>query len=436
MTPNGVREYVEAIRGRYRLAGKMEKGRMLSEFCLTTGLHRKSAIRLLGGRGSKGDGRRGRPREYGADVAGALRVVWELSDWMCSKRLGPYLSEFVEVLERHGELVLAPEVKSKLVRLSAASIDRLLKPHRDRNLRRPYLTSRRQTSTLRSQVPIRTGVDYGAVGVGYLEVDLVAHCGESVEGSYVHTLDSVDFTTGWCELVAIWGKTQDHVGSAIATLQRRSPFPLKGLDCDNGTEFINQLLYHFCQRHSIEFTRSRPYRKNDQAHVEERNWFVVRRVIGYDRYSTKAAFAQLDSTLRVLQEYMNYFQPIRKLKSKERIGARVRKRYDEARTPYQRLLASATLAPEKTEALQRHYERLNPIALRAELSLALDQLWELRERPGSNDRPAAEAPTTRNPSGLDVEPNTSAAPDTGVESTTTTVTPILRHRPSFGNITL
>ena len=320
MTPNGIREYVEAIKGRYVLGGKAEKGRLLTEFCLTTGLHRKSAIRLLRSRSPKDSGRRGRKREYGSEVAAALRAVWEMSDWMCSKRLQPYLGEFVGVLERHGELELASEVREKLVRLSASTVDRLLKPHRDRNLRRPYLSGRRSVSTLRSEVPIRTGVEYGSVGVGHLEVDLVAHCGESTEGSYVHTLDAVDFATGWCELVPIWGKTQDHVGSAIAALQRRLPFELQGLDCDNGTEFINQVLYRFCHRQQIEFTRSRPYRKNDQAHVEQRNWFVVRRMIGYDRYSTKAAFTQLEATLRLLQDYMNYFQPIRKLQSKETNG--------------------------------------------------------------------------------------------------------------------
>ncbi len=436
MSPDGVREYVKAIEGRYQLAGKGEKGKMLTEFCLTTELHRKSAIRLLGGKSRRADGRRGRPREYGVDVGGALRAVWELSDWLCSKRLQPYLAELVEVLERHGELVLASEVKSKLVRLSAATIDRLLKPHRDRNLRRPYLACRRQVSSLRSQVPIRTGVEYGSVGVGYLEVDLVAHCGESTEGSYVHTLDAVDFATGWCELVPIWGKTQDHVGSAIAALQRRLAFGLRGLDCDNGSEFINQVLYRFCHRQSLEFTRSRPYRKNDQAHVEERNWFVVRRVIGYDRYSTKAAFTQLEATLRVLQQYMNYFQPIRKLKSKERIGAKVRKCYDEARTSYQRLLASGALAPEKAEALQRHYERLNPIALRTELNQALDQLWELRERPGSTHRLATERRARHNPSRQNVDFDILSGPDAGAKTTTTTVTSDLSHRPPLGNIPL
>jgi hypothetical protein len=272
--------------------------------------------------------------------------------------------------------------------------------------------------------------------VGYLEVDLVAHCGESTEGSYVHTLDSVDFATGWCELVPIWGKTQVHVGSAIAALQRRLAFALRGLDCDNGSEFINQVLYRFCHRQSLEFTRSRPYRKNDQAHVEERNWFVVRRVIGYDRYSTKAAFTQLDATLRVLQEYMNYFQPIRKLKSKERIGAKVRKCYDEARTPYQRLLASGAIAPEKAETLQHHYERLNPIALRAELNQALDQLWELRERPNSRDLPPTEHRAKHNPSRQAVDFDTLSGPDTGAKTTTTTVTSDLRHQSPVGNIPL
>lgn len=436
MTPDGIREYVEAVKVRYLLAGRGEKGRMLTEFCLTTGLHRKSAIRLLRGHSGGADGRRGRKRQYGEDVASALRLVWEASDWMCSKRLSPYLSEFVEVLERHGELRLTAEVKAKLIGLSPATIDRLLGPHRDRNLRRPYLSGRRQPSTLRSEVPIRTGVEYGAVGPGYLEVDLVAHCGESVEGSYVHTLDAVDFATGWCELVAIWGKTQDHVGSAIAALQRRLPFTLKGLDCDNGSEFINQVLYRFCQQHTIEFTRSRPYRKNDQAHVEERNWFVVRRLIGYDRYSTKRAFDQIDATLRVLQLYVNHFQPIRKLESKERIGARVRKRYDRAQTPYQRLLAKGILTPEKAAALRANYERLNPITLRAQLSAALDQLWELRERPEPKPRPSTDGLPKRQAPRPAAEPYGASRPNTGAKDKPTAVTPNLRHQPSPGNTVL
>jgi hypothetical protein len=422
MTPDGVRQYVEAIRGRYQLAGKVGKGQLLTEFCLTTGLHRKTGVRLLRGGGGKGGRRRGRPKVYGEDVAEALRKVWELSDWLCSKRLQPYLVELVAVLERHGELVLAPEVKRKLVGMSPATIDRMLKLHRDRNLRRPYLGSRRQVSSLRGQVPIRTGVEYGSVGAGYLEIDLVAHCGESTEGSYVHTLDAVDFATGWCELVPIWGKTQDHVGSAIAALQRRLAFGLRGLDCDNGSEFINQVLYAFCHRHNIEFTRSRPYRKNDQAHIEERNWFVVRRTIGYDRYATKSAFTQLEATLRVLQEYMNHFQPIRKVKSKERIGPKVHKRYDEAQTPYQRLLASGVLSPEKTEALQRHYQHLNPVTLRAELNQALDQLWELRERPTPNDRSAAHQRAKLTASRQDVGTDILSGQSANAKTTTTTVT--------------
>ncbi|MDG6898580.1 MAG: transposase family protein [Nitrososphaerota archaeon] len=217
--------------------------------------------------------------------------------------------------------------------------------------------------------------------VGYLETDLVVHCGESTLGFYLHTLDMVDVVSGWTELVALFGRHQERVGAAVDQVKRRLPFPLLGVDCDNGSEFINQGLFDYCKRHTIEFTRSRPYRKNDQAHVEERNWFVVRRLVGYDRYSTKLAYAQLTKVYGLIQPYVNFFWPIRKIVAKERVGAKVRKRYDQARTPYQRLLESGVLTQEQRARLEATYLRLNPVKLRAEIERELDKLWELRERP-------------------------------------------------------
>jgi hypothetical protein len=389
MTPESVQEYAKAVRPRYMLASKPGKGRILQEFCLTTGYHRKAAIRLLSQRFTPARERPGRQVQYGPDVAQALKTVWEAGDHPCSKRLEPFLPTLLEALERHGELQLAPELRAQLVQISPATIDRLLKPARERGLRRPYIPSRSST-TLKALVPIRTFADWDNVRVGYLEADLVAHCGESTEGFYVHTLDTIDIVTGWTELAAVWGKQQERVGSGVDEIRRRLPFPLMGLDCDNGSEFINQGLYDYCRRHKVEFTRSRPYRKNDQAHVEQRNWFAIRRMVGYDRYSSKTAYDQMVKLYGPLQDYMNFFEPMRKLVSKERVAGKIRKRYDEAQTPYQRLIAGKVLSEDKAGSLQRRYERLNPVRLRAEIEAGLEKLWDLREQAkvGEADEPA------------------------------------------------
>lgn len=409
MTPESVREYASAIEKRYRWAKKAEREKLLDEFCLTTGYHRKAAIRLLAALANSppsvpteragasrasarasGLRRPGHQREYGPAVGEALRAIWQKSDYLCSKRLQPFLPELVRVLERHGELALTDEVREAVLEVSPATIDRLLRPYRaeDRRLRQPYLCARssnRLRERLKGQIPIRTFADWDTVRadckVGYLEADLVVHCGESSLGFYLHTLDAVDIVSGWTELVAVFGRHQERVGAALDQIRRRLPFPLLGLDCDNGSEFINRGLFDYCRRHKIEFTRSRPYRKNDQAHVEQRNWFVVRRLVGYDRYSTKLAHVQLSTLYALIQQYVNYFWPIRKVVAKERVGAKVRKRYDQSRTPYQRLLESAVLNPEQRATLEASYLRLNPVKLREQIELELDKLWELRERP-------------------------------------------------------
>jgi hypothetical protein len=390
MTPESVRDYAQAIRPRYLRAPRLEKGRILQEFCLTTGYHRKAAVRLLGRNCAAARPRPGRPVRYGSEVAQALKAVWEASDHLCSKRLEPFQATLLEALERHGELRLAPELRSQLLQMSPATIDRLLKPAREHGFRRPYIPSRSSVG-LKALIPIRTFADWDNVRVGYLEADLVAHCGESTEGFYVHTLDMIDIVTGWTELAAVWGKQQERVGSGVDEVRRRLPFGLLGLDCDNGSEFINQGLFDYCRRHKVVFTRSRPYRKNDQAHVEQRNWFTIRRMVGYDRYSSKAAYDQMVKLYALIQDYMNFFQPMRKLVSKERVAGKVRKRYDEAQTPYQRLLASKVLPEDKVESLRRRYEWLNPVRLRAEIEAELEKLWNLREQTkvGESNEPPA-----------------------------------------------
>ena len=281
MRRSSVSEYAEAMRERYRAGGRAEKGHLLDEFTAVTGYHRKSAVRLLSGRSR---GRRakkmGRPRRYDDEVAVALKQVWETADRICGKRLKPFMGELVAKMQEWEELRVTQDVADQLCQLSASTIDRLLRPHKDRGLRRPWSTTK-PGSLLKASIPIRTFAEWDEDRPGFIEVDLVAHCGDTTEGFYLNTLTGVDIATGWVECRAVWGKGQDRVGGAVHEMSRSLPFPMLGLDSDNGSEFINHHLYAYCQRNEITFTRSRPYRKNDNAHVEQKNWTAVRRLVGY-----------------------------------------------------------------------------------------------------------------------------------------------------------
>ena len=377
MTRGSVEEYAEAVRERYERASRTEKKQILDEFTRVTGYHRKSAIRLLHRQCRRPPSTRpGRRRHYGQEVIAALKVVWEAADRLCSKRLQPFLPELTEVLQNRGELNVTPQVAKQLCQLSASTIDRLLRPHRHLGTRRPFSTTK-PGSLLKASIPIRTFSEWNEDRPGFLEVDLVAHCGESTEGLYLNTLTAVDVATGWVECQPVWGKGQDRVGGAVHRVGQRLPFPFLGLDSDNGSEFINHHLYTYCQRKGISFTRSRPYKKNDSAHVEQKNWSVVRRLVGYDRYSSKAALDQMDSLYQLVRLYVNFFQPVMKLRHKTRNGAKVHKVYDTARTPYLRLLDRDVVTPLQKEALAKQYQRLNPVRLLHQINQALEHLWSL-----------------------------------------------------------
>ena len=382
MRRSSVEEYAGLMRARYIKASRSEKGRLLDEFTEVTGYHRKSAIRLLGGpRGAKVAKKKiGRPRSYDDRVVAALHRVWTVEGRICGKRLAPFMRELVCRLQAWEELQVTPEVAEQLSAMSASSIDRLMKPYRDRGLRRPLSTTK-SGSLLKSSIPIRTFAEWNEDRPGFIEVDLVAHCGESTEGFYLTTLTGVDIATGWVECRAVWGKGQDRVGGAVHKMSRALPFDLLGLDSDNGSEFINNHLYTYCQRNEITFTRSRPYKKNDNAHVEQKNWTAVRQPVGYDRYSTKAALAQLEKVHGLSNQYMNFFQPVMKLQHKSRNGAKVHKVYDTARTPYQRLTEYDVLTDEQRETLDRTYRAINPVRLRERLDAALQALWDTADLP-------------------------------------------------------
>ncbi len=380
MTQRSIKEYAEVMRRRYLKANRREKGRLLDEFVQVTGYHRKSAIRiLLGRRGSSSSHPRGRPRRYGLEAALALKTIWEISDCLCSRRLKPFMAELISILKHHGEFTLGPEVEAQLCQMSPSTMDRLLRPYRCRTKRRSLSTTR--PGNLRTSIPIRTSGEHNRREPGFLQIDLVAHCGESTEGFYLTTLDAVDLATGWTELRAVWGKGQERVKAAIHEVTRRLPFAIKGLHSDNGSEFINHLLYSYCQREGIEFTRGRSHNTNDNAHVEQRNWSAVRRLVGYGRYDSRPALDCLKGFYELARLWLNFFQPVLKLKSKFRHGARVRKVYDTAQTPYQRLKASGILEAAELEKLERLYRNLNPIWLKRQMEAAQEQLWKHTKYP-------------------------------------------------------
>jgi hypothetical protein len=375
MSEQAVAEYALAIRRRYEAAGRVEKGRILDEFCATTGMHRKAAIRLLNRKPGPAVSRRGRPRRYGVEVAEALLKVWRFSDRMCGKLLAAVMRDLVEALERHGELNLGAAVRADLLEVSPATIDRLLSRQRRRLGIQPQRRS--PTSGLKAEVPVRTWSDWKETPVGSLQADLVLHCGESTAGFYLASLCAVDVATGWTEVEPVWGIGKQRVGTAIHHIRQQLPFPLRSLHTDNGAEFLNHTLFNWCRQEQVVFTRGRSYRKNDQAYVEQRNWLTVRRTVGYGRLTSKQAYALLGQLYPLLCKQLNFFRPVRKLAAKERVGARVLKRYDEPRTAYQRVLESGVLTPEERDNLRREMAAINPAELHRRIDRILRELWQM-----------------------------------------------------------
>jgi Integrase core domain len=374
------------MRARYQQADKRARGRLLDEYCCTTGCHRKAAIRRLRAAPGKSGRRPGRPCRYvSRDLAPILERAWLASDQLSGKLLRPILPALLTALVTHHGLGLPPEARAALTTASAATLDRLLRPLRRRRPRQPRRLAPALTS-LRAQVPLRTWSEWAGVRPGAVQGDLVLHCGESTAGRYCATLVAVDVATTWTELQAIWGLHHQRVTGGIQHIQQRLPFPLREWHSDNGSEFINACLLGWCQRHGIRFTRGRPYRKNDQAWVEQRNGLLVRRLVGYDRYSARAAWTVLQRLYGLLRLQHNFFRPVRKLLNKRRVGSTVRKWYDAAQTPYQRVLAAGGLAAEPRQALAAQFHALDPIALAREIQQTLDVLWKLADtRPARQD---------------------------------------------------
>jgi len=372
-------ELLEVVRPRYLKASKAEKQKILDEFTAATGYHRKHAIRILKNKVQVQNHIKGKTKTYQTIYAGevvkALEQIWEIYGHICSKRLQPFLPEAIKVLERCNEIELSKATKELLLKISSASIDRCLRPVR---IQSPHgLTTTKPGSLLKNLIPVRTFTEWDEERPGFMEIDLVAHCGNTTEGQYLNTLTCTDLSTGWTDVTALSHRSQQAVSEAIQRMRQRLPFPLLGIDSDNGSEFINDLLYRYCLNEHITFTRSRPYKKNDQAHVEQKNWSVVRREVGYDRWETEQERALLESIYDDLRLYINFFQPSFKLIAKERIGNKTIKRYDPAKTPYQRVLERKDISLEAKARLMNLYLQLNPAELRRRIDQKTAKLWKL-----------------------------------------------------------
>lgn len=378
MSTKSKRELLKTVSPRYVTASGADKRRILDEFVMTTGYHRKYAIALLNHPPPPRRRPILRPRAkiYSPAIQRILIQLWQITGRMCSKRLVPGLADLIDALERHGELALDARTRDLLCALSAATADRLLAPTR-RSLLPRGRTTTKPGSLLRHQIPVRTFADWDDGRPGFLEIDLVAHGGERSDGEYLHSLVLTDIATQWTECVALPNRGEQAVCTAIAHARTLIPVPLLGLDSDNGGEFINHLLFRYCAREKITFTRCRPYKKNDQCHVEQKNDSIVRQIVGYDRYEGEDAYAALGALYLPVRRQTNYFQPSVRLVSKQREGSKVRKRYDVAQTPYQRMLTAQGMTDEVKARLGDEYGMLNPAAIHREIDAAQEALWRL-----------------------------------------------------------
>jgi hypothetical protein len=354
-------ELLAALRERYVRVTKAEKTKVLDEFVAVAGCHRKHAIRLLTTISSPAT----EPsvvdrRTYGEAVRQALVVLWEAADRICGKRLKAILPSLITALEQHGHLALDPTVRHDLLSASAATIDRLLASVRSTATKRKKQKTKTKPS---KQVPIRTFADWKEPLPGYLEIDFVAHCGSSMQGSFLCSLVATDVCSGWTEVVPLVAREQSLVTEGLEVMRRQFPMPMLGIDSDNDSAFINDTLLAYCQEQKLEFTRSRAYQKNDQAWIEQKNGAVVRRFVGYERFSGMVAGQCLAQLFQAVRLYVNYFQPSFKLKTKTRQGAKVKKVYHKPATPCERLLAHASVAEAVKVKLRSERDRLDPLEL-------------------------------------------------------------------------
>lgn len=380
------------LAARYQKATKKEKQAMLDEFTQLTGYNRCYASHLLASHGKQVQlnharfvakiskrTSHGRQRLYDHHFKSALKMIWVIMDCICGKRLAPMLEEVITKLELHQEFSVDDHTRELLLKVSPATIDRLLAP--DRKSLNGIAKARTKPGTLlKSQIPIKTFSDWNERRPGFVEIDLVAHEGGTNSGEFIQSLDVTDVCTGWTEVQAVRNKAQVWVFEAIKDIRARLPFELLGIDSDNGGEFINNQLLRYCQQQQITFTRSRTSRKNDNCFVEQKNYSVVRRAVGYLRYDSEPELKLLNELYSKLRLYTNYFQPVMKLVEKQRVGSKVKKKYDRARTPYERVIESSEVSAEKKKRLMKEYERINPAQLKREITRLQDELIKMSSK--------------------------------------------------------
>jgi len=366
MSGKAKREYLDEIKKRYFTSTKLEKGQILDEFCANCSYNRKYAIRIIHKKESpKPKKRAGRPNVYYKEsIIRFLKDLWIATNLACSQRLKEAIPSWLPYYERHHKNTLSLKDKEKLLRISSRTIDRLLKRMKSKN-KKLGLSTTKPGSLLKKHIPIKVD-QWDEFRPGFVEADTVAHCGSSVAGQFVYTLDVVDIATGWTEQRAVWGKGQQGVFAALKSIVEQLPFAILGFDSDNGSEFLNwNLLEYFTKRKNpVQYTRSREYHKNDNAHIEEKNWTHVRQYLGYQRFENiKIVSLMNDLFLNEWRFFLNYFIPSFKLIKKERVGSKIIKKFDAPKTPYQRLLESTYIKPKVKKQLTNTFVTLDPFHL-------------------------------------------------------------------------
>lgn len=363
-------EYLQIIRPRYRSASKQDKIRILDEFCITCGYNRKYAIRILNSRqqvnSPKNLSKRGRSKVYREDlILTVLTDIWKTTNLPCSKRLKAILPIWLPFYEKEH---LSEETYGKLLNISPATIDRLMAKDRAK-FGKLGLSTTKPGSLLKKHIPVKTG-QWNEQKPGFLEADTVAHCGTSVAGMFVYTLNCVDIASGWTEQRACWGKGEKGIMEQIKSIEESLPFPIKGFDCDNGSEFLNwHLLRYLTQRKKpIDFSRSRPYKKNDNAHIENKNWTHIRQYLGYQRFEDQGLVDLMNDLYQnEWNLYFNFFMPSVKLISKKRVGSKTVKVHDQPKTPAQRLIESEYVNENTKQYLAVTLKSLNPFQLQKQM---------------------------------------------------------------------
>lgn len=371
---------VEKQKAQYRKATKAKKSDILDGLCMTTGLSRSRLKHMLTQRRPATPypkaTRSGRNPKYGREVRLALEWIWPLMDYACGRRICAAMGDMLEALIRFDECPFEENIRALLMEISPSTTDRMLKRARDRTKLKGRSTTKPGT-LLKKDIPIRLGTQWDEAVAGFVEVDLVAHCGFTTAGEYVNTLDVTDVHTGWTETRSVINKAQKHVFDALLAIRADLPFDMLGIDSDSGSEFINHHLYRYCKQEGIMFTRSRPYMKNDGCHVEQKNWHLVRRNIGYGRYEGAAAVRVMNEYYALLRLYTNFFMPHTKLIATDRSLARVHKHYETPMTPYRRLLKDGGISQETKNALSETYLSLNPAALKRDMINLLGKLTKM-----------------------------------------------------------